>query len=82
MADTLAVQVESETVERLQQVAAETGESVDEVAKRLLAEAAIDNAGPYPDISDETLEERFNNPGPFATPERVEAVLSRFRPKG
>jgi hypothetical protein len=82
MADTLTVQIEPETAAQLRQVAAANGESVEQAAKRLLAGAAIDHTSPYPDLGDETLEERFNNPGPFATPERVEAVLSRFRPKG
>ncbi len=83
MADTLTLQIQAETTAKLQRIAAETGESVEDVALRLVEEGAAfnDDLG----LDEEQLAEldrRLDNPGPYASPERVERVLSRFRPNG
>lgn len=86
MADTLTLQIDPETAEHLRRAAAETGESVEALAKRILEEAAVDLSEPYHSpLTDEQLadlDRRLKEPGPFASPERVEEVLGRFRPKG
>jgi hypothetical protein len=78
MADTLTLQIDPETAAELRRIAEDSGESVEALAQRLLAEAAH-----YPSaLSDEQLadlEERLRNPGPMASDEEVEAFFSRFK---
>lgn len=64
----------------LQQAATETGETVERLAEELLAEAAAHWASCELDAASEGIvRARLEAPGPFASPERVAAVLAKFR---
>lgn len=83
MADTLTLQLDSETSDQLRRIASETGESVEAVAQRLLEVAAIDFSSPYRSPLTEgqlaDLDERLKDPGPLATSEEVETFFARFK---
>jgi predicted transcriptional regulator len=78
MADTLTIQINPDTAAGLRRMAEDSGETVEQLAQRLLADAAQYSS----QLSDEQLadlEERLKNPGPLATDEEVEAFFSRFK---
>jgi predicted transcriptional regulator len=86
MSNTLTVRLNKQTESRLRQLASEEGASLEAVVERLLDDISIeletDNDAASNHLSDEQLadlRERLRNPGPIASPERVAAVLAKFR---
>jgi hypothetical protein len=83
MADTLKLEIDPEKAARLRRIAAETGESIEAVAQRLLGDALADvdtHGGSL--LSEEQqadLRRRLKNPGPVASPEEVESFFARFK---
>lgn len=86
MADTLTISIDEETAAELRRRAEETGETIEQTAARLLAEVAADPDSNFEyQLSEEQLadlDKRLLDPGPLATPEEVEAVMSKFRARG
>jgi hypothetical protein len=82
MSDTLTVKLDPATAARLRRVAAAEGESLESLAERLLQDVSIELNEPRSLLTNEQLadlERRLGNPGPIASPERVAAVLSKFK---
>ena len=78
MADTLTLQIDPDTAAELRRMAEDSGESVEALAQRLLAEAAQYSGALTPEqLAD--LDERLKNPGPMASEEEVEAFFARFK---
>jgi hypothetical protein len=80
MADTLTLQVDPDTAAEIRRMADQSGVSVEEMASLLLEQATAPD-WPLSDKQRADLEDRLRNPGPFATEEEAERVLSRFRTK-
>jgi len=86
MNDTLTVKLNPETVTRLRRLASEEGESLEALVQRLLDGISIDltrsDDQPEAQLSKAQLADlrrRVKNPGPLATPQRVAAVLAKFK---
>lgn len=78
MADTLTLQIDPDTAAELRRMASETGESVENLAQRLLEEAA-QSTSQLSEDQIEDLRERLKNPGPMASDEEVEIFFARFK---
>jgi predicted transcriptional regulator len=82
MTDTLTVKLDPATAARLRRVADAEGESLESLVARLLQDVSIELNEPESILTDEQLadlERRLRNPVPIASPERVAAVLSKFK---
>ncbi len=82
MSNTLTVRLNKQTESRLRQLASEEGASLETVVERLLDDISGELDSESKQLSDEQLadlHERIKNPGPIASPERVAAVLAKFR---
>jgi hypothetical protein len=82
MTHTLTVNLDPKTESRLRQLATEEGASLEALVERLLADISTELESDENQLSQaqlEDLKERIKNPGPRATPERVAAVLAKFK---
>lgn len=82
MSNTLTVHLNKRTESRLRQLASEEGASLESVVERLLDDISSELDSANNQLSEEQLadlRERIRNPGPIASPERVAAVLAKFR---
>lgn len=82
MSNTLTVRLNKQTELRLRQLASEEGASLETVVERLLDDISDELESENNQLSEEQLadlRERIKNPGPIASPERVAAVLAKFR---
>ena len=82
MSNTLTVRLNKRTESRLRQLASEEGASLESVVERLLDDISSELDSANNQLSEEQLadlRERIRNPGPIASPERVAAVLAKFR---
>ena len=82
MSNTLTVRLNTRTESRLGQLVSEEGASLESVVERLLDDISGELDGANNQLSEEQLadlRERIRNPGPIASPERVAAVLAKFR---
>jgi DNA-binding MurR/RpiR family transcriptional regulator len=82
MSNTLTVRLNKQTESRLRQLASEEGASLESVVERLLDDISDELDSENNQLSEEQLadlRERIRNPGPIASPERVAAVLAKFR---
>lgn len=80
MADPVTIHLDPETVERLQKLASEQGETLEARAQRVLEAEPADAADTLHSPEQiEDLKRRMANPGPIATEEEAEAFFARFR---
>ena len=83
MTHTLTVNLNPQTERRLRRLASEEGASLEVLVERLLEDISVElEADSDHQLSDEQLadlRERLKNPGPLASPERVAAVLAKFK---
>ena len=82
MSETLTVKLNPKTASKLRRLAAKEGESLETLVQRLLKDLSGERSGTSAQLSDAQvadLRKRAKNPGPFATPKEVAAVLSKFK---
>ena len=85
MSETLTVRLNPKTASKLRRLAAKGGESLETLVQRLVEDistelSAADSApAELSDAQIADLRRRAKNPGPFATPKEVAAVLSKFK---
>jgi predicted transcriptional regulator len=83
MTHSLTVTLNSQTERRLRRLASEEGASLEVLVERLLEDISVElEADDDHQLSEEQLadlRERLKNPGPLASPERVAAVLAKFK---
>lgn len=84
MTQTLTVKLNPQTEHRLRQLASEEGASLESLVERLLEDISVeleanDDANQLSEEQLTELRRRLANPSPIATPQRVAAVLAKFR---
>lgn len=83
MSHTLTVNLDPNTESHLRRFATQEGASLERVVERLLEDIAIElettNDNQLSQAQLDDLRERVKNPGPRAAPERVAAVLAKFK---
>lgn len=83
MTHSLTVTLNSQTERRPRRLASEEGASLEVLVERLLEDISVElEADNDHQLSEEQLadlRERLKNPGPLASPERVAAVLAKFK---
>lgn len=81
MTHAVTVNLKPETERKLRRLASEEGASLEVVVERLLedisVELELENQLSEAQLDD--LRRRIKNPGPLASPERVAAVLAKFK---
>jgi hypothetical protein len=81
MTHALTVKLKPETELRLRRLAVEEGASLEVLVERLLEDISVeletDNQLSEAQLTD--LRNRIKNPSPLASPERVAAVLAKFK---
>ncbi len=84
MSETLTVKLNPKTASKLRRLAAKGGESLEALVQRLVEDISVEltgGDGAAAELSDAQiadLRKRARNPGPFATPKEIAAVLSKF----
>jgi hypothetical protein len=84
MTETLRLKLSPKTASKLRRLAVKRGENLESLVQQLLDELSAelkvdDDQAQLSDEQVKDLRKRARNPGPFATPKEVAAVLSKFK---